>query len=64
MAILFFLGMWAIYFWLARICIRKSVAVKATGRRTTEAPARSPGMDVPDTVPAEWVEAYRAENGA
>ena len=38
MAMLCFLGMWALYFWLARICLRGSVATaRAKGRTTSDA---------------------------
>ncbi len=65
MAMLCFLGMWALYFWLARICLRGSVATaRAKGRTTSDARDSASRGGVPDTVPAEWIEAYRAENGA
>lgn len=65
MAMLCFLGMWALYIWLARTCLRKSVATaRATDRTSMDAPGSPLRGGVPDTVPVEWIEAYRAENGA
>jgi hypothetical protein len=55
MAMLLLLGMWVLYFWLARRCLRMSAAgIKARQRR--------PRVQIPDTVPSKWIEAYRAEN--
>jgi|NGEPerStandDraft_6_1074524.scaffolds.fasta_scaffold605666_1 hypothetical protein len=65
MAILCFLAMWTFYFWLVQKCLRRSVAgMKAGDRNDTEARIRRPRMEIPDTVPSEWIEAYRAENDA
>ncbi len=65
MAMLCFLGMWALYFWLARICLRGSVATsRAKDRTTIEAGGSASRGGIPDTVPAEWIEAYRSESGA
>ena len=62
MVMLFLLGMWALYFWLARKCPRKSTA----GARAERGKARQrpPRVRIPDTVPSEWMEAYGAENEA
>jgi hypothetical protein len=51
MAILCFLAMWTFYFWLVQKCLRRSVAGM-----------KAPRVEIPDTVPSEWIEAYRAEN--
>jgi len=48
--------LWAMW-WLAL----RSVVLRIA-RRTTRAPRRGATLSVPDTVPAEWVEAYRTEN--
>src|ERR1039457_5419164 len=38
--------------------------MKAGDRNDTEARIRRLRMEIPDTVPSEWIEAYRAENDA
>jgi hypothetical protein len=62
MVILCFLAIWTFYFWLVQKCIRRSVA----GIKVGDCNARQcrPRVQIPDTVPSEWVEAYRAENDA
>jgi len=62
MAILGFLAMWAFYIWLAQKCLRRSVAGVKAGDGSAR--QRRPRVRIPDTVPSEWIEAYRAENGA
>ena len=64
MAVLFLLGMWVLYFCLARTCLRMSTAVIKAGDRNVEARLRRPRVQIPDTVPSEWVETYRAEKDA
>jgi len=53
MAMLCFFGILPLYIWLARKCIRMSAAGIKTAR-----------VEIPDTVPSEWIEAYKAENDA
>jgi hypothetical protein len=65
MAILGFLAIWAFYFWLVHKLLRRSVAgIKAGGRNDIEARLRRSRVQIPDTVPSEWIDAYRAENDA
>jgi hypothetical protein len=65
MAILGFLAISTFYFWLVQKCIRRSVAgIKAEGRCETDTRKSFPRVEVPNTVPSEWIEAYRAENDA
>ncbi len=53
MAMLCFFGILPLYIWLVRKCIRTSVdGIKA------------PRVEIPDTVPSEWIKAYKAENDA
>jgi hypothetical protein len=62
MVILCFLAIWTFYFWLVQKCLRRSVAgIKAGDRNARQ---RRPRVQIPDTVPSEWVEVYRAENDA
>jgi hypothetical protein len=62
MAILCFFGMWALYIWLVQTCLRRSAAgIRAGG---CNAQQRRPRVQIPDTVPSEWIEAHRAENDA
>jgi hypothetical protein len=58
MAILGFLAVWTFYFWLVQKCLRRSVAGIKAGVRNE----RPPRVQIADTVPSEWIEAYRAEN--
>ena len=60
MAILCFLAVWGFYFWLVQKCLRRSVAGIKTGDRNDR--PRRPRVQIPDTVPSEWIEAYRSEN--
>ena len=53
MAILCFLGSWVLYIWVVQKFIRSAAGVKAKEH-----------VQIPDTVPSEWIEAYRAENDA
>jgi hypothetical protein len=64
MAMLCFLGVWLVYLWLARTCLRRSAAVTAGHGAVSRVAASPPRVRVPDTVPVEWIEAYRTENGA
>lgn len=64
MAILCLLAIWTFYFCLARKCLRRSVAGIKAGDGNVEARLRRPRVQIPDTVPSEWIEAYRAENDA
>lgn len=65
MAILFVVGMWVLYLWLARKCLRMSAAsVKAGGRHELKYWGSRPRVKILPTVPSEWVESYRAENDA
>ena len=65
MAMLFLLGMWVLYFWLGRKCLRASAAgTRAGGRNDMISWGGHPQVKIPDTVPSAWVETYRAENGA
>ncbi len=57
MAILCFLGVWALYIWLVQKCIRSAAGIKAGDRNAQR-------VQIPDTVPSEWIEAYKAENDA
>ncbi len=61
MAILCFLGAWVLYIWVVQKCIRSAAGIKAGDRNVQQ---RRPRVQVPDTVPSEWIEAYRAENDA
>ena len=60
MAILCFLGIWVLYLWLVRKCVRRA-GVHAGDRNARQ---RRPRVQIPDNVPSEWIEAYRAENDA
>jgi hypothetical protein len=52
MAILALLGVWMFNFWIDRRCLRRPAAgIKGSQRR--------PRIQVLDTVPSEWIEAYR-----
>ncbi len=53
MAILCLLAIWAFYFWLVQKLVVRSLD---GGQR--------PRAEIPDTVPPEWIEAYRSENDA
>lgn len=65
MVILGFLAIWTFYFWLVQKCLRRSVAgIKAGEHKDNETWDGSPRVQIPDTVPSEWIEAYRAENDA
>lgn len=65
MAILGFLALWTFYCWLVHKCIRRSVAgIKAGDRNDIEARLRRSRVQIPDAVPSEWIDAYRAENDA
>ena len=57
MAILCLLGVWALYIWLVQKCVRSAGGIKAGDRNAQR-------VQVPDTVPSEWIEAYRSENDA
>lgn len=52
MAMLCFFGMWALYFWLVRKCVLRSVAGTNPEDRN-EARGSLPRLEVPDTVPVE-----------
>ncbi len=54
MAMLLLLGVWALYFGLARKCVR----ARATGTKAGQRYSRQ----MPDTVPTNWIEEYEAEN--
>lgn len=57
MGILCFLAIWTFYFWLVQKCLRRSVA-GMRARDVSESGAWEGGrMEIPDTVPSEWVEA-------
>jgi len=63
MAILCLLGIWTFYFWLVQKCLRRSAAGLKTGvGDATDTRILRPRVHIPDTVPAEWIEAYRSEN--
>ena len=65
MAILGFLAIWAFYFWLVQKFLRRSVAgIKAGDRCEADTRESLRRVEIPDTVPSEWIEAYRAENDA
>lgn len=55
MAILALPGVWTFYFWIDRRCLRRPGAGIKGGRRR-------PRIQVLDTVPSQWVEAYRGGN--
>lgn len=55
MAMLLLLGVWALYFWLARKCLR----MRATGIKAGQRHSRT---RIPDTVPSKWIEEYEADN--
>ncbi len=57
MAILCLVGVWVVYIWLVQKCIRSAAGIKAGYRN-------APRVHIPDTVPSEWIEAYKAENDA
>ena len=59
MVILGSFALWTFYFWLVQKCLRRSVAgirIEDRGARL-----RRPRVQIPDTVPFEWTEAYKAE---
>ena len=59
MAILCLLAIWTFYFWLVQRCLRRSVAgIRGGDRRSRQL---RPRVQIPDTVPSEWIEAYRRE---
>jgi hypothetical protein len=65
MAILCLLGLWTLYFWLVQKCVRRSFAgMKAWDRNAIEARRRRLRVHIPETVPTEWIEEYKAENDA
>jgi hypothetical protein len=64
MAILCFLGFWVLYIWLVQKCIRSAARIKVGDRKDIETRKSSPRVKIPDTVPSEWIEAYKAENDA
>lgn len=65
MAILCFLGMWALYIWLVQKCVLGSVAaIGAKDRNDFGARGGLLHVEIPDSVPSEWIEGYRAENDA
>ena len=59
MAILFFLGLWTFVAWLVQKLVRRSFG--GIGAEDSNAWRR---VEIPDTVPGEWIEAYGAENDA
>jgi len=61
MTILCFLGVWALYIWVVQKCIRSAAGIKAGDRNAQQ---RRLPVQIPDTVPSEWIEAYRAGNDA
>ena len=64
MVILWFLGVWVFYIWLAQKCIRSAAGNKAKDCKVIESWESLPRVEIPDTVPSEWIEAYKAENDA
>ena len=62
LAILCLLAIWTFYFWVVQKYLRRSVAGIKTGDLTVEPRLRRPRVQIPDTVPSEWIEAYGAEN--
>jgi hypothetical protein len=64
MVILCFFGVWVLYIWLVQKCIRSAAGIKAGDRCETDDQERLRRVQIPDAVPSEWIEAYRAENDA
>ncbi len=62
MAILCLLAIWTFYFWVVQKYLRRSVAGIKAGDLNVESRIRRPRVQIPDTVPSEWIEAYGAEN--
>jgi len=61
MAMLFPLGMWMLYLWLARKCLRMSAGgLNAQRRNDSNYWGSRPDAKIPQTVPSHWVETYRA----
>ncbi len=66
MGFLFLLGMMACSAGITRLLVvvaRWSVETTRDGRRRLEERRAPDPSAIPDTVPVEWVEAYRAEQG-
>ncbi len=66
MAVLFVLGMGAFLIGLCGLAIKsvlRTVGPRPEGSKPTESGAIRPLALIPDTVPLEWVKAYRTENG-
>lgn len=62
MAILCFLGIWVLYAWLVQKCIRLAARIKTKDDKVIESWEGLTRVVIPDTVPSEWIDAYKAEN--
>ncbi len=66
MSLLFILGLWAFLGNSVYRAHKRATSVSenlATGPVKGRPGGRSERVDIPETVPPEWVEAYRAEHG-
>jgi hypothetical protein len=73
MSLIIIVVMWGFFGWAThRVHVRARAAAEPGGtpdRRTDVGPGSGPVVQdvgpvvVPDTVPSEWVDSYRAENG-
>ncbi len=66
MSLLFVLGLWLVvggFVHRAQKRVRAALADSAPGDGHDALETSPVGADIPDTVPPDWVEAYRAEHG-
>lgn len=66
MSLLFVFGLWVVLggsVYRAHKRARSSSEDQSPGDSLGELSHRRVRVDVPDTVPSDWVEAYRTENG-
>lgn len=66
MSLLFVLGLWAFLGGSIYRAHKRAKSVSenpATGGVNVRPGSRRERLDIPETVPSEWVEAYRAEHG-
>lgn len=65
MAAMFVLGMGAFFTGLcclASKCVAGTLGSRAEASKPIESCAAQPALEIPDTVPIEWINAYRADN--
>jgi hypothetical protein len=66
MSLLFVVGLWMFLggsIYRSHERARQAPEHRAPGHDQVAIDHRPVGTDIPDTVPSEWIEAYRAEHG-